>query len=495
MGDNPTLTYQSRLSVSTETGSLLSAYAAHYSSVERSLYADIRRHEKPAAAFKNEYLAKYGITARQFNAISINLKGKIDSVRELLPLRVQEKELAIAKAVKVIKKSQNKNKVHQKKRRLTKLTIELESLQQQKKSGDPRICFGSRKLFQKQFNLEINGYLSHQDWKNDWQTKRNSQFSVIGSKDETAGCQGCLATENIDGSFNLRLRLPDSIGKHVRLSNIEFKYGADKLRHALRTGQAISYRFVKDSKGWRIFICTKMPDIKVISIKNAGTIGVDINADCLAISEIDRFGNLASTKIVPLVTYGKSSGQAKALIGDVVKEVVSFAVIANKPIVIEKLEFKKKRAELEGETPGQARMLSSFACNQIVKHIHVAAYRAGIEVVEVNPAYTSTIGTINFAAKYGISVHQGAALAIARRGAGFRECPTTKFAVLATPKGDHVTFSLPARNREKHVWSHWSDIRKIQKAVLAAHLRPPLTGGTFAARQTFHQEGEETCIA
>lgn len=57
-------------------------------------------------------------------------------------------------------------------------------------------------------------------------------------------------------------------------------------------------------------------------------------------------------------------------------------------------------------------MLSSFAYHRIIQHLKAAAFRAGVHVIEVNPAYTSTIGAVNYAAQLGISVHQGAAIAI-----------------------------------------------------------------------------------
>lgn len=474
-----TSTYQARIAATEDVASVLDAYAVHYGHVERCLYADMRKSGKKAVAFKNDYLVRFKITARQFNAIARNLEGKIDSVKELLPLRIQETELAIARAKKVLGRLKNRNKIHQKKRRLASLGIRRESLVAQKESGNPRICFGSRDLFRKQFNLEENGYSFHKDWLADWQAKRSSQFYVLGSKDETAGCQGCVATENPDGTFNLRLRLPGLLveeEKYVHLRDIRFSYGAEVIRQAFLRGQAISYRFIRDDKGWRVMISTNLPEIKIVSFKLAGAIGVDINEDCLAVSEIDRFGSLAKTQVVSLVTYGKSTGQAKAMVGDAVKQIVAQAVTARKPIVIEKLDFKKKRAELEAEHPGRARMPSSLSYNKIILQIHSAAYLAGIEVIEVNPAYTSIIGAVNYAKGYGISIHQGAAFAIARRGAGFRERPIQAVeATVPTAKGDHVTFPLPlpVRNRGNHVWSFWSDVRKIQKAVIAAHLRPP----------------------
>ena len=91
--------------------------------------------------------------------------------------------------------------------------------------------------------------------------------------------------------------------------------------------------------------------------------------------------------------------------------------------------------------------------------------------IEINPAYTSVIGSVNYAQKHGISVHQSAALVIARRGMGLSECPTTRTAVMPVRNGGHVTFLLPVRNRKKHVWSFWAEVRKKSQAVHTAHFR------------------------
>jgi IS605 OrfB family transposase len=238
-------------------------------------------------------------------------------------------------------------------------------------------------------------------------------------------------------------------------------------------GQSISYRFLRDEKGWRVFITTAVPKVKKVSIKALGRIGIDINADCLTMTETDTSGNLVAIKTIQLVTYGKSSDQAEAIIGDAVKVAVDQATKTCKPLVIEKLKFSKKRAELEGENHKYARMLSSFSYNKIVQGIKSRAYRFGIEVIEVNPAYTSVIGLVNYSKRFGISVHQAASFAIARRGNGFRECPAQeREATVPLSDGNHVTFPLPVRNQGKHVWSFWSDTKKIYTAVLAAHFRP-----------------------
>ena len=57
-----------------------------------------------------------------------------------------------------------------------------------------RLCFGSRRLWHKQHHLEQNGYTSHAEWLMDWRDARSGEFFVLGSRDETAGCQLCVAT-------------------------------------------------------------------------------------------------------------------------------------------------------------------------------------------------------------------------------------------------------------------------------------------------------------
>jgi IS605 OrfB family transposase len=467
---NQSSTYQACLRLYSEQEEFLSGYAEHYNYVERMLYTDMQKTGAKAATFKNEYLIKFGITARQFNAIGRNLEGKIDSVLALLPLHKQELQSKITKAKKVIPKIKKKDKLHQKKRRLNILETRMIAIDHQILVQEPRICFGSRALFQKQYNLEENGYSNHQEWKSDWTAKRNSQFYVLGSKDETAGCQGCVISANLDGTFNLKLRSLSKTAHHILLENISFKYGHDVIREAMRNPQALSFRFLRNDKGWRVMITTNLPDIKIVSTKASGSIGIDINADCLAVSETDRFGNMISSQVVPLVTYGKDQDQAKAIIGDAVKAVVAIAAKALKPIIIEKLDFSKKKAALENEDPKYARMLSSFSCNKVVQGIKSRAYRSGIEVLEVNPAYTSTIGAVNYAARYGISTHQAAAFAIARRGLGFSEEPV-KRTVIQVRNGGHVTFPVPVRKPGKHVWTQWAAIRKELSAAHVAHAR------------------------
>jgi IS605 OrfB family transposase len=496
VSERPIFTFQTRLSLTESQALAMDAYAGLYGKVEHSLFAAMQK-DASINVLKREFLPKFGITARQFNAVRVGLEGKIDSIKARRPELIAELQSRIKKAQKVVSvlslRPSKAAKLHQKKRRLHILQTKLDVMQADHKSGKVRLCFGSKRLFRAQFDLQANGYADHAAWKAGWTGARSDQFFVLGSQDETAGNQSCQAGIQEDGSLTMDLRMPNACeavhGKRVVLSGVQFAYGHDKILAALassqrvasftkagkptmkRIGSALSYRFVRDAKGWRVFVSCEAQPIEQSSNSKWGAIGVDINADHLAVSETDRFGNLVQSLRIDLHTYGKTTDQAKALIGDAAVRIAELAKASGKPIVVERLDFSKKKAELEATHKPLARMLSSFACNKVISSIKAAAFRRGVEVIEVNPAYTSVIGAVNHAQVKGISVHMGAALAIARRGLGLSEKPPKREAIVPARNGGHVTFCAPARMRTKHVWSHWGKIRTVLKAAHVAHGR------------------------
>jgi len=467
-------TYQCRINVTGEENVFLESYAALYGKAARTLFSKLRA-GKSLAQLKRQFLPKFGLTARQFNSLAAEIRGKISSIKERRSGRINELEHKIERATSVLKKITNPFKIHQKKRRLATLEARLSRLTIDHVSGVVRLCFGSRKLFRAQYSLEENGYASRASWKEAWHEARNNQFFVVGSKDETGGCQGCAASVMPDGSVTLRLRLPNaSTAKYATFHGLRFPHGHEKIVAAIGNNlsrkkqdwQAISYRFLKDDQGWRVFASVALREAPRVSGKDGGVIGLDINGNHLAATETDRFGNPVGFFSVPCVTYGKSAKQRAAIIGDAVREIMAFAIKKQKPLVIEKLDFQKKKAALEKESPKKSRMLSSLAYTMVQTVIRARAFDAGIEVHEVNPAYTSVIGRYKFAARYGMSAHHASALVIGRRRTGFGE---------KLPSQLHNTLPLPVRNRSRHVWSRWAAVSRNAKAALAAHGWPTIS--------------------
>ena len=213
-----------------------------------------------------------------------------------------------------------------------------------------------------------------------------------------------------------------------------------------------------------------MRDVPVVTDRRRGAIGVDLNADHLAVADTDASGNCINAWRVPLVTYGKSTNQAEALIGDAVAGVVRYAREAGKPIVIEKLDFRQKKAALEGESRRYSRMLSSFSYGKIKAYFISRGYRQGVEVHQVNPAFSSIVGRVKFMERYGLTVHQAAALVLARRLLGCSERIPRRW-VCPVGNGVQVAFTVPVRKRVKHVWTYWGAVSGQLRPALAAQHR------------------------
>jgi len=483
MSTAPTFTYQTRINIDSQLASILDDYACLMSTVERKIFARLMAGQK-ATDLKNDFLKEFGITARQFNSCRVTIEGKIASIKQLRAKDISEVKDKIKRLKSGIKKSKKKSRKHNMNRRLTKLQNKLSKLKASQDKKVVSLCFGSKKLFRAQFHLEKTSYQSHQDWKKAWEEKRNNSFFLLGSKDETSGNQTCKATIATDGSLTLHIRLPRALepkyGKYINIPNVYFKYGHDVILGSIQSSDnnakkvytAVCYRFVRDKKGWKAFASTTFKAPEIITNKLYGAVGVDINAGHLAVSETDRFGNIIDKFSVPVPTYGKSSHQAKAIIGDACKQVVDFAKKAKKPIVLEKLDFQRKKNSLRQEKSAKyARMLSSFSYNLITTFIKSRAIRCGVEVGEVNPAYTSFIGLVKFAQRYGLSTHHAAALCIARRFLGFSEQPPRPLEYVYDGKKEYIALSLPVRNRGQSLWSFWSRLRKKYLAAHAAHFR------------------------
>ena len=494
--ESNTFSYQARLNLDGPSAIMLDACAELLSRLERKLFADICKGKVPGDV-KAEYIRKYGITARQFNALRVQIEGKMRSIRERRPGLIAETKDKIASAQKDVARRQKREpgseKLHHKKRRLVSLKHRLETLQAEQATGKVSLCFGSKRLFRAQFALNENDYQSHAQWLADWRRSRNNSFFLLGSKDESSGNQSCTATITEDGSIRLRLRLPPAVAgqeKYLWLPPIHFTYGHENIVAALRScedrkllqaskspeaihyGVALSYRFVRDEKGWRVFVSLPVQKPKTVTSQHKGVIGVDINANHLALTETDRFGNPIAKKSIPLNTYGKSRNQIRAVVGDACAAIVEAARSVGKPLVIEQLNFQKKKAELKDHaSPALARMLSSLAYSSIISGLNSRAWRLGVEVMEVNPAYTSIIGRVKFAKRYGLSVHHAAALVIARRHLRASERVPRHLDSIPDGKGSHVALSPPVRNRDKHVWHAWGIINRSFKTVLAAHFR------------------------
>ena len=488
-------TYKARVHVTPEHDALLSAWAELHGRAERRFASAFLRGEKLSAAhplFKS-IRDEMRLSDRNAGAALVSADGKVQAAREARKRHITDLQGKISRAEKVLTPGKGRrplkaDKLHQKRRRLATMRSRLAALQS---SSRPKLVFGSRKLLRAQFDLAANDFADHAAWRNAWRASRSGEILIVGRNSEASGNMTCRA--GFDGAaFTLTLRVPYALeaqfGKHATLGCVRFHHGSDAILAAITAPETpstksqkatapVTWRFIRpdDGKGWLVYASTHVKAAPVITSRAAGAIGADFNADHVAVSEIDHCGNPLPLRCyrVSLVTRGKTSNQRREIIRVAAKDIAERARVTGKPIVIEKLDFSEKKRALEAVDARRARMLSALTYAAFAQALRAACFRAGVEVIEVNPAWTSVIGAVSYATKTGLSVHLAAAVAIARRGMSYRENAVGRSAKTPDGRGDHVTFVLPDRNRAKHVWSHWAAISRSRQAAIKSHFLPP----------------------
>ena len=119
-------------------------------------------------------------------------------------------------------------------------------------------------------------------------------------------------------------------------------------------------------------------------------------------------------------------------------------------------------------------MLSSLAYAAIKSGLQSRAFRCGIELFTVNPAYSSVIGRVKFARIYTISVHQAAALVIARRHYQLSETLPRCWDNIPDNQGGRLRLPPLAKMVDKHVWSSWVRVQKNLQVALAERYQQAL---------------------
>jgi IS605 OrfB family transposase len=153
-------------------------------------------------------------------------------------------------------------------------------------------------------------------------------------------------------------------------------------------------------------------------------IGIDVNARPfhLALAEVSPDGNLQSYKSIYLSHLLKYKSRNRKEYEEwlIAHEVVRFAKEKGKAIAIE--DIKKLPKGKRGDGKAKLRkILQFFSYRRILKKIESLANQEGIEVVKVNPAFTSVIGMMKYCPQYFIDKDIAGAYVIGRKALGFKE--------------------------------------------------------------------------
>jgi IS605 OrfB family transposase len=274
----------------------------------------------------------------------------------------------------------------------------------------------------------------------------HSQVFVVGSKDETYGNQACQWDRN-----NLKFRVPacleSKFGKYVTSRIGDFDRNINRLPN---DGSKTWHFYRKDNK-WCVAVQFTPSPVKPVSRQiQYGCIGIDLNPGSIGWSYVDHQGNLKAKGKIPLL-MGLPKGKQDAQIVDACLKLAQLALKYACPIVCEELDFRSKKERLGEACKKYARMLSSWAYSRFYELLQSILNNRGIELITVNPAYTSVIGLVKYLRIYGLSSDTAAGIAIARRGMRLSE---------RLPSAINAYLSV---NDEKHDWHWWNKLNTLLK--------------------------------
>lgn len=405
-----------------------------YAQAQRKTFYAIRNSPDFNKSSYNAYLQEtYGILKRTANSIIADAQGRLNALKEqkaheqkqlahkikalesnIHALEVKKSALKTGSPVNLGKYRNLKRKLVAQKSKLNKLRQKSASLAYQIESGRYKICFGSKKLLQTDYQAFVD--------------RRDAHMSFIGSKSEASGNQMLQLRFNPrNNQFELRLR--KDIGGFKNTKD-KYVYGRVYCNHhkkwikeALRQRNTpLSYKIIKRNRRFYLY-CTfeiQMDKSDFQTRSTHGTIGLDFNKGFVTLAETNLYGHLVNTLLLPyrFKAGSKTTTDLEAIAAVAVKR----ALASGKDICVENLDFRGKKAStLRKQARKYNEMLHSLAYRQFVNKIEQRAYRSAVSVRRVNPAWTSWVAKQLYCPAMKLNTHVGAAYVIARRGQGYKD--------------------------------------------------------------------------
>ncbi len=315
---------------------------------------------------------------------------------------------------------------------------------------DPRkVVFGGRGLFE---TAEAQAPLR--------ETPEEAQAGVEG---EAAGLALLPGGQDQGGNLNLRLEAEDgALWLRVNLGNGRYAWALVKTGHpslnALlqRVYASLPYNVelsLREGKVYAVFTWEEEP-VPVVATKENGVLGIDVNADPyhLALALVSPDGNLRRHLTLSLeeVDRAPNRGAKELLLWKIAHQVVSLAEEHGVAVATERLKHLPKGRRGDGSGRAFRRKQHRFAYASLLRKVHSLARKRGVQVVEVNPQDTSTIGMLKYAPQLSLSKDVAAAYVIGRRALGFKEKLPKGYGKLLRDESfrDHAQSFYASRVRE-----------------------------------------------
>jgi IS605 OrfB family transposase len=359
-----------------------------------------------------------------------------------------------------------KRTINYKLQKIQHISAEITQLKADRANGKYHVAFGTKKLFGAQFRLDKNGYNNHEEWLKDWQQSRSHIVYYEGAAIFKRGNQLVRYHQETETlTVTVSPALQHKYGEKIVLTGVKFSRGNEWLKAAITpviktskrkdkkgkikqesrtaSAQSVTYRFViKDSKTYLNATIDAPEKPNSTSVEN-GALGVDFNPSSIDWTVVDKQGNLKRHGSIKINVQDKRTNQTSDIIGKACAQLVRLAELYQIPIVIEDLDFEKKKASMTEIGVKYARMLSNMAYSKFNQILDSRCKKFGIELLKVDAAYTSVISVTKYMAMYSLNSGCAAALVIARRGQNRTE---------SLPKSHATFFKKPEDLSKPGAW-------------------------------------------
>ncbi|WP_022799312.1 IS200/IS605 family accessory protein TnpB-related protein, partial [Thermus islandicus] len=239
-----------------------------------------------------------------------------------------------------------------------------------------------------------------------------------------------------EGNLNLRVEVRDgALWLRIHLGTEEKKYAYALVRTSHLQLKALLGRVYSSSpynteltlKDGKIYAHLSWPEElpPAVHTRENGVLGIDVNSDPyhLALAVVSPDGNLKRCLTLSLeeVDQAPNKGAKELALWKVAHQVVALAEEHGVALATERLKYLRKSKRGDGSGRGFRKKQHRFAYRSLLEKVHALARKRGVEVLEVNPQDTSTIGMLKYAPQLSLSKDVAAAFVIGRRALGLEE--------------------------------------------------------------------------
>jgi IS605 OrfB family transposase len=283
-----------------------------------------------------------------------------------------------------------------------------------------KVIFGGRKLFEQLKRKHLSGK-ALLVLKCEWKERRRGFLYSRGDAAKKGNAN--LRLESKDGALWLRVNLGD--GSHAQAL---VKTAHPQLKTLLeRVYASLPYNVTLQLEGGKVYAHFSWSEDlpPPVHTRANGVLGIDVNADPyhLALAVVGKDGNLIRHLTLSLEEVDRASnkGAKEILLWRIAHQVVAVAEEHGVAVATEKLKYLRKSRRGDGSGRHFRRKQHRFAYRSLLKKIHALAQKRGVEVLEVSPQDTSTIGMLKYAPQLHLSKDVAAAYVVGRRALGFIE--------------------------------------------------------------------------